>query len=359
MANVFVSYNRKSRAIVESLAQDLQELDKTVWFDEDLSGGQTWWNEILGRIRQCDVFVFILDPDSLNSAACKSEYNYAGDLGKPILPILVSDRVSTRLLPPALSQIQFVDYRVQDRKAALQLARAMDSIPPPTPLPDPLPAPPEVPISYLGKLTRLMDSDSDLSFEQQTNLVFQLKQGLNDPGMVQDTCTLLEQLKRRPELLATVAAEIDDLLRRAASSTTDPDPMRSKALDSQQPPKRDSPVSAGPRPGTAFHAPSSNLGGSHPPPGNATRHQPVHNIPNYLVWSILSMIACCPPTGIVSIVYAVQVNNKIASGDIAGAMASSRKAKTWTITSIILGAVCWLLWFLFGVVSGVLQNLPQ
>src|ERR1700674_5155786 len=118
MANVFISYNRKSRVIVESLAQDLDALGETVWFDEDLSGGQAWWNEILTRIRRCDLFVFVLDPESLNSEACKSEYQYAADLGKPILPILVSDRVSAGLLPPALCQIQFVDYREQDRKAA-------------------------------------------------------------------------------------------------------------------------------------------------------------------------------------------------------------------------------------------------
>lgn len=352
MANIFISYNRKSRAIVESLAQDLGDLGETVWFDENLSGGQTWWNEILGKIRGCDLFVFILDPESLNSPACKSEYKYAADLVKPILPILVSDRVSTSLLPPALSQIQFVDYRVQDRKAALQLARAMSIIPPPPLLPDPLPAPPEVPTSYLGKLTPLVDTESELSFEQQTNLIFQLKRGLNDPGMAQDTCTLLERLKRRPELRATVAAEIDDLLR-SAHSSTDPEAMRTKPLDTQDLRKSDSPGTID-IPGTAFHAQSDNVGGSRPV--NATWQQTVHNIPNYLVWSILSAVLCCPAVGIVSIVYAAQVNKKIAAGDIAGAMASSRKAKTWAIIAMIVGAVFAFLWLLMSILANASQN---
>lgn len=347
MANIFISYNRKSRVIVESLAQDLGELGETIWFDEDLSGGQTWWNEILQRIRRCDLFVFVMDPDSLNSAACKSEYKYAAELGKSILPILVSDRVSTSLLPPALSQIQFVDYRVQDRKAALQLARSVATIPPPPPLPDPLPAPPEVPVSYLGKLTTLIDAEADLTFEQQTNLVFQLKRGLNDPGTSQDTCTLLQRLRERRELLATVAAEIDDLLRGAASSTTAADAMKTKAMDSQDQGKRDSPgpirVAAGYPSAPTSNALAGNPGGSHASP---PWHQAAPNIPNYLAWSILSTAFCCLPIGIISIVYAAQVNQKIRTGDMAGAAASSKNAKLWAIIAAIVGLVGIVLWFL-------------
>src|SRR5438132_14065569 len=127
---IFISYSRKSRNIADSLAADISALGETPWFDEDLTGGQAWWNEILSQIRHCDLFVFVLDPDSLNSAACKSELKYADDLHKTILPVLISDHVSAGLLPPALSAIQYVDYRVQDRKAAFQLARSMSSIAP-------------------------------------------------------------------------------------------------------------------------------------------------------------------------------------------------------------------------------------
>ena len=39
-------------------------------------------------------------------------------------------------------------------------------------------------------------------------------------------------------------------------------------------------------------------------------------VPNNLVWAILSTLFCCLPAGIVSIVYAAQVNGKLAAGDI-------------------------------------------
>jgi hypothetical protein len=51
------------------------------------------------------------------------------------------------------------------------------------------------------------------------------------------------------------------------------------------------------------------------------------------VWAILSTVLCCLPLGIVSIVYASQVNTKWAMGDVAGAQESSRKAKQFAIWS--------------------------
>lgn len=61
------------------------------------------------------------------------------------------------------------------------------------------------------------------------------------------------------------------------------------------------------------------------------------NISNYLVQAILVTLLCCLPFGIVAIVYAAQVNSKVTAGDIAGAMESSRKAKTWCWVAFGLG----------------------
>jgi predicted secreted protein len=61
--------------------------------------------------------------------------------------------------------------------------------------------------------------------------------------------------------------------------------------------------------------------------------------PNYLVWSILTTLFCCLPLGIVSIVYAAQVNGKWAAGDVAGANDSSAKAKRFAIIGAVVGVV--------------------
>ena len=52
-------------------------------------------------------------------------------------------------------------------------------------------------------------------------------------------------------------------------------------------------------------------------------------VPNHLVWAILATLFCCLPTGIVSIVFASQVDGKLRAGDYGGAVESSKKAKTW------------------------------
>jgi hypothetical protein len=62
-------------------------------------------------------------------------------------------------------------------------------------------------------------------------------------------------------------------------------------------------------------------------------------INNYLVPSILVTFCCCLPFGIIAIVYAAQVNGKMAAGDTAGAEASARNAKMWCW----IGAICGLL----------------
>ena len=219
MATVFISYNRQSKAVVDGLAGDIGALGHTVWFDQDLSGGQAWWEKILATIRACDVFVFVLDPASLNSTACRREYGYAADLGKSVLPILTSQGVSTNLLPPALSQIQVLDYRDRNPEAALRLARAFGSMPPAAPLPNPLPPSPEVPISYLGGLAEKVDAASTLALAEQSALVLDLKHGLRDHETAEDTRTLLARLRKRRDLFASVAEEIDELLAAGRTDT--------------------------------------------------------------------------------------------------------------------------------------------
>lgn len=70
-------------------------------------------------------------------------------------------------------------------------------------------------------------------------------------------------------------------------------------------------------------------------------------VPNHLVWAILTTLFCCLPLGVVSIVFAAQVDGKRAAGDIAGARAASANAKLWAILSAVSGPVIAILWIFF------------
>jgi hypothetical protein len=75
------------------------------------------------------------------------------------------------------------------------------------------------------------------------------------------------------------------------------------------------------------------------PAGGGGTYGAQPNVPNYLVPAILTTLFCCLPAGIASIVFAAQVNTKLAAGDVAGAIESSNKAKTWAWVSFGVGLV--------------------
>jgi hypothetical protein len=75
--------------------------------------------------------------------------------------------------------------------------------------------------------------------------------------------------------------------------------------------------------------------------------------PNYLAWAIVTTILCCLPFGIVSIVYAAQVNSKWQTGDYAGARIASKNAKTWAWVSFAAGIAFLLIWSLLMIVGAV------
>jgi len=90
-----------------------------------------------------------------------------------------------------------------------------------------------------------------------------------------------------------------------------------------------------------------------PPPagGSAT-------VPNYMVPAIIS-IFCCWPLAIPAIIFAAQVNNKVAAGDVAGAEDSSKKAKMFSFIAIglgVLGILIYVIMLVLGVGLSAMSN---
>ena len=65
--------------------------------------------------------------------------------------------------------------------------------------------------------------------------------------------------------------------------------------------------------------------------------EPPPHVENYLVPAILVTIFFCLPFGIVSIVFAAQVNGRLETGDIEGARRASANAKMWAWISFGTG----------------------
>ena len=87
-----------------------------------------------------------------------------------------------------------------------------------------------------------------------------------------------------------------------------------------------------------------------PPPVSAPA-----NIPNYLILSVF----CCWPLSIVAIIFAAQVNGKVAAGDIQGAMDASKKAKLFSFIAIgigLVGCVIGVVWWVFVIGMAAVTN---
>lgn len=84
--------------------------------------------------------------------------------------------------------------------------------------------------------------------------------------------------------------------------------------------------------------------------------QPQTPPPNYLVFAILTTILCCQIFGIVSIVFAAQVNSKWASGDYQGAISASKNAKLWAWIAFGSGIIIVLVFTLLAIL-GILAGL--
>ena len=67
---------------------------------------------------------------------------------------------------------------------------------------------------------------------------------------------------------------------------------------------------------------------------------------NHLVWAILSTCMCCLPFGVVSIVYAAQVENLYWKGRYEEALDKSKKALKWAIASAATVAAIMMLYVL-------------
>ena len=214
---IFISYAREDRDSVVTLREDIEHFRRETWMDEELDGGQDWWETILSNIRACDAFLFVVSPDSLTSRACQAELDYAQRLGRPFLPVMVRT-TKLEMAADVVVSAQVVDSRARTPESMIALANALGRLPEPPSLPDPLPSPPAAPMSHLGAVRERLDVHS-LSPEQQWALLGELGGYLSvsedRPGAVE----LLRLLRDRQDAVKPLADEVDKLLRQASVVT--------------------------------------------------------------------------------------------------------------------------------------------
>jgi hypothetical protein len=215
---LFVSHASQDRSAIEGLLSVLRRTRQGVWLDDELGGGEAWWQAILEKIRECTVFVVALSNNSLASKPCRAELRYAQALRRPILPLQIGPVDSVRVTPLAATQV--IDYRNPNPDTDIRLITALQKRTAQiVPLPSPLPEEPEVPFAYLMRLATVLASP-ELGHHEQAGLVSELRSKLDedcrDPTAHRDIVRLLYLLRDRPDVTWRTRSDIDALL-----STTD------------------------------------------------------------------------------------------------------------------------------------------
>lgn len=347
MAGIFVSYAREDKERVELLATKLMQAGYEVFYDAEISGGQSWWDLLLTKIENCDVFLPILSDFYLTSSPCGLEAGYAVALKRPFLPINVQEDVPPdRELKPGLfiSEIgnaNWVKFGTPNQDSRiLAIIKALNEMPEAPPLPEVMPVRPPIPVSYDAAGIYQMLQKPELNSIEQSGVLTKISQLKGEDQAL--TIRLLRQMLERTDLLYQIHVEANELL----LSLTQPPPVIAQpepvvvdppAPKLPPPPPRSEEPShvSGPVPTTPRVAPPQQF--THPAPPPPVRiTQPVPQKPSaYVPWSIVLIVGgifslFIPSVfGIVSLVVGLGVNRRYSLGDFPGAVAASKKTRTW------------------------------
>lgn len=209
MARLFVSYARRDMPVVAQLVNELREMGHEPFYDQDLTGGQRWWDVLLTRIEESDGFLPVLSDAYIDSEACRQEAQWASDVGVPILPLDLGS-VGPEMCDPHVAQTNWIRYGLEDRTSIARLARALGALPARTP-PAGTAVRPPVPVTYLTATRQEIHDAETMPVDRQLAIIATLraKLGTDDEASAR---TLLTELRRRPDVAYASAVEIDHLL---------------------------------------------------------------------------------------------------------------------------------------------------
>ena len=72
---LFLSYSHRDAEQVESVIRSLKTYGFRVWYDEGLTPGKEWDENIANTIMTCSYFIVLMSANYLASANCRDELN--------------------------------------------------------------------------------------------------------------------------------------------------------------------------------------------------------------------------------------------------------------------------------------------
>ena len=121
---VFVCYAHEDEGVVYPEIGWLHEQGINLWYDEGISAGRIWREEIGDAIKGASSVLYYISESSLASDHCSREINFALDQHKNVLPVYLAEVALTTDLEVGLSRVQAL-HRGQDPSYKQHLLNAL------------------------------------------------------------------------------------------------------------------------------------------------------------------------------------------------------------------------------------------
>ena len=190
---IFVSYSRRDTDFAKRLAADIQESGFEVWWDQsEMQGGSRWAEKTEDAIEKARIFLAVLSPSSVASEYCRDEQNYALNLKKKIIPLLLSDCIP----PMQLSSYERIDFGSSYEEGRRVLLDWISETLPSEPTGEILEAPTseiaevevidpnveEVAIRFVGRISKWLLGSISMALHRL--IVSALRQVVHDPALL-------------------------------------------------------------------------------------------------------------------------------------------------------------------------------
>ena len=118
---IFVSYAHEDSDLVFPEIQWLRDQGFNIWYDEGISPGASWRQELADFIDGSSLFLYLVTPPSIISSHCQKELNYALEHHKPVIAVHLKRTVLPGGMALTLGDIQAIlkqeltesDYRIK------------------------------------------------------------------------------------------------------------------------------------------------------------------------------------------------------------------------------------------------------
>ena len=90
-AYIFISYSHKDKMLVFPVIEKMAQDGYNIWYDEGIDPGSEWPETIANHLDNCDSFISFISKNSLSSANCRREINFALKKNKPFISVILEE----------------------------------------------------------------------------------------------------------------------------------------------------------------------------------------------------------------------------------------------------------------------------